>query len=794
VRWRKVAGDLGAYRARTVLVVASIAVGVFAVGSILGGDAILGESLDAAAEASRPANATFYTAVGFDRALVDAVDTMPGVAEAEGRRSVIVRLVSVDGRDVGSRELQLTALPDFSDQRIDVVEGQSGAFPPRRGELSVERSALRVIELAAGQTVTIRTPGGDEHVLDVSGLAHEAGASPAFYFGRLNGYVTFETLADLGWSDDFDELRIRADDPTADRAEIQALADAVRQRIERAGPPVTFALIPEPGRHPSQELIGAVFLVLGFLGFLSLLVGGFLVINTIAVIMAQQTRQIGIMKAVGGTGRQIAGLYLGLVLAYALVALAIAIPLAAVGSYLLAVLAAGLLNFDVSRTLVPLHVIAIELAIGVLVPVIAALVPVRHHARVPVHEALADSGAGDHFGHGVVDRLLGRMRGLSRPALLSVRNTFRRKGRLALTLAALAIGGAVFMTIFTVRSSLSSTLEDTVRYFDYDVQVELTEPAREERLVEETLRVPGVVAAEPWRFASSIRVRPDGSESQSLVTFGLPDDSQTVDPIILAGRWLLPGEGNALVATANILRDEPDIRLGDPVVLRVNGRAATWTLVGIVQSPTMAPFLYVGSGALDRVTGRLGDAGIVMVRTEDHTPEGQASSARAIREHLEAVGIGVAATTTTTDVMGTIDTLFATLVLFVSVMAVLLGLVGGLGLAGTMTMNVVERAREIGIIRAIGASQRAVLLIFVAEGVVIGLLAWGVGAGLSLPLSKLISDQLGDVFVQRPLAFAPSLEGFLIWLAVVLVLSVLGSLAPAWRAARMAVREALAYE
>jgi putative ABC transport system permease protein len=177
VRWRKVAGDLGAYRARTVLVVASIAVGVFAVGSILGGDAILGESLDAAAEASRPANATFYTAVGFDRALVDAVDTMPGVAEAEGRRSVIVRLVSVDGRDVGSRELQLTALPDFSDQRIDVVEGQSGAFPPRRGELSVERSALRVVELAAGQTVTIRTPGGDEHVLDVSGLAHEAGAS-----------------------------------------------------------------------------------------------------------------------------------------------------------------------------------------------------------------------------------------------------------------------------------------------------------------------------------------------------------------------------------------------------------------------------------------------------------------------------------------------------------------------------------------------------------------------------------------------------------------------------------------
>jgi putative ABC transport system permease protein len=794
VRWRKVVGDLLAYRARTALVVASIATGVFAVGAIVGSDAILGESLDAAAEASRPANATFYTATGFDRELVDAVETMPGVAEAEGRRSVIVRLVAVDGAEAGSRELQLTAIPDFADQRIDLVEAESGAFPPRRGEIALERSAQRVVDIAPGQAVTIRTPGGDEHRLDVAGLAHEPGASPAFYFGRLNGYVTFETLEDLGWTNDFDELRIRADDPTAAEADIRSLADDVRQRIERAGTPVTFALIPEPGKHPSQELIGAVFLVLGFLGFLSLLVGGFLVVNTIAVIMAQQTRQIGIMKAVGGTRRQIAGMYLALVLAYALVALAIAIPLAAIGSYLLAVLAAGLLNFDVTRVLVPLNVIVLEVAIGVLVPVVAALVPVLRGARVTVHDALADPGVTEHFGHGALDRLLGRLRGLSRPVLLSIRNTFRRKGRLVLTLAALAIGGSVFMTIFTVRSSLSSTLEDTVRYFDYDVQVELAEPTRSERVVEETLRVPGVVAAEPWRFASSIRVRPDGSESGSLVTFGLPEDTRTVDPIIVAGRWLLPGEGNAVVATANIVRDEPDLELGDPVVLRVNGREATWTLVGIVQSPTMAPFLYVGSGPLDRVTGRIGEAGIVMVKTDDHGPEAQATAARAVREQLEAAGIGVAAPTTPSDVMGTIDTLFTTLVLFVSVMAVLLGVVGGLGLAGTMTMNVVERAREIGIIRAIGATRRAVLLIFVTEGVMIGLLAWGIGAGLSLPLSKLISDQLGDVFVQRPLAFSPSLEGFAMWLAVVLVLSVLGSIAPAWRAARMAVREVLAYE
>jgi putative ABC transport system permease protein len=802
VRWHKVARDFAAYRARTILVVASIAVGVFAIGTIAGANALLDESLGTAYAASRAANATFYAATGFDRELVDTVRRMPGVAEAEGRRSVVVRLESgagpagqgAAGGGGPTRDLQLTALPDFDDQRIDVVHGTTGRFPPRRGEIVFERSSLRLLDLREGEVVTIRTTGGDAHELRVAGFAQEPGASPAYYFGRLNGYVTFDTLADLGWSDSFDELRIRAADPTADRASVRQLADEVRLRIERAGTAVTFAVLAEPGRHPADELVGAVFLVLGAIGFLSLFVAAFLIVNTISVLMAQQTRQIGLMKVVGGQAGQIAAIYLGLVAAYALVALAIAIPLAALAALGLASLAAGLLNVDVSRQLVPPWVIGLQVAAGLGVPLLAALIPVRRGVRISVHDAITDIGIGEHFGRGWVDRLLGRLRALPRPMLLSIRSTFRRKGRLVLTLAALTLGGAVFMTIFTVRGSLFATLGDTVRYFDYDVQVELSEPVRAEAVVAEVMRLPGVVAAEPWRFASTLRIRPDGSESASLVTFGLPGDTQTVEPIVQAGRWLLPGEGNALVVTANLLRDEPDLRIGDAVTLRVVGRDSEWVLVGIVQSPTMAPFLYVDAAALERVGGDRGRAGMVMVKTEEHDPAAQAAAARALREGLEAAGISVAATTTTTDVMNTIYTVFDTLVVIVSVMAVLLGVVGGLGLAGTMTMNVVERSREIGVIRTIGATDSAVRLIFIGEGVVVGLMAWFAGVVVSLPLSRVLSDALGDVFVQRPLAFSPSLAGAALWLVVVLALSVLGSIVPAWRASRIAVREVLAYE
>ena len=101
------------------------------------------------------------------------------------------------------------------------------------------------------------------------------------------------------------------------------------------------------------------------------------------------------------------------------------------------------------------------------------------------------------------------------------------------------------------------------------------------------------------------------------------------------------------------------------------------------------------------------------------------------------------------------------MLLFVSVMALLLGVVGALGLAGTMTMNVVERSREIGVMRAIGARDRAVLLVFLVEGLLIGFLAWLIGVAISLPISKVLSDALGESFVQRPLAFTPAIDGIL---------------------------------
>jgi putative ABC transport system permease protein len=127
-------------------------------------------------------------------------------------------------------------------------------------------------------------------------------------------------------------------------------------------------------------------------------------------------------------------------------------------------------------------------------------------------------------------------------------------------------------------------------------------------------------------------------------------------------------------------------------------------------------------------------------------------------------------------------------------MSMLAGIVGSLGLMGTMSINVLERSREIGVMRAIGASTTAVIGIFVAEGVILGLLSAIIAIPLSYPGAEFFSAALGDLIFKLPLNFRYSTLGLAIWLAVIVLLSALASLLPALRAARISVRETLAYE
>jgi putative ABC transport system permease protein len=111
-----------------------------------------------------------------------------------------------------------------------------------------------------------------------------------------------------------------------------------------------------------------------------------------------------------------------------------------------------------------------------------------------------------------------------------------------------------------------------------------------------------------------------------------------------------------------------------------------------------------------------------------------------------------------------------------------------------MSINVIERTREIGVMRAIGASDRAVLRIVLLEGVIIGLLSWLIGGVAALPLSRFLARTVGFTLLRFYPSYIFPISGTVLWLAIVTLLAVFASFLPARGASRLTVREVLNYE
>src|SRR5262249_19310715 len=161
---------------------------------------------------------------------------------------------------------------------------------------------------------------------------------------------------------------------------------------------------------------------------------------------------------------QIAGIYFGQALLLGVAALLVAMPVGLWGSRALCRYFAVFLNFDITSFAVPLWGYLLVAAVGLVVPLLAAAYPVWKGSGGSVRVALDDSGVGRKaFGTSAFDRALTGVGGLSRPVLLALRNSFRRRMRLALTTATLALAGLFFMAALNVRASLVNTLD---RLFD----------------------------------------------------------------------------------------------------------------------------------------------------------------------------------------------------------------------------------------------------------------------------------------------------------------------------------------
>jgi putative ABC transport system permease protein len=779
--------DVWSNRTRSLLVILSITIGVLCVGMVMGARAIILDSLNQQYRATNPASASLVTD-SFGTSQLHTVRQIPGVQSADARYSVDTRIKSNSGV---WKDLVLFVLPDFRHLRLNRIQPQEGSWPPPPNTILLERTSLTVLKQHLGQRVQIEMPDGRRRLLAISGSAHDLNQPDTPISGINYGYTTFTTLAALGQPYAFNQLDIGVTGDKRNLSHIRSVVQSVRVAFHQAGRRVLETVIPEPGKLWVYDATQSMLLLLAILGVFSLGMSGFLVVNTVIAQISQQIRQVGIMKSVGARPRQIIAMYIGTILMLATIALVIGIPIGVVGAVALIRYATQLLDFDPVGFSISSSVLALEIAAGIGVPVLAALVPIVRGSRITVREAVTSYGTGG--GVSRLDQTIDRLAGLPEPILLGLSNTFRRKGRLVMTVVAMTLGGAIFIAVLSVRASLQQTLADVFGYRNYDVQLTLTHPYPGAAVRKIAAEVPGVVRVEGWGLASAERV--GGREATSNVSVVAPlPNSALIKPVVLQGRWLRPADEGAMIVNADVLTDEPDAQVGSRVRYLVNGRSSSWMIVGIVRGVQEGPIAYVSYSSLARVTGRAGLVDRLQVVTVHHDAASEGSVARALEIQLKRHGFGVAGVDTTDDQRAILGANFDLIVVFLLSMAILLSLVGGLGLMGTMAINALERTREIGIMRAIGASNRDLFQVVVVEAIVIAALSWALGALLALPLAPSLSAAVGTLFIRAPLDYTFSGSGALIWLGGILALATLASLLPAWNASRLTVRDVLAYE
>src|SRR5512136_1797960 len=755
IGFRKILRDLRRSKGRTLLAVLSIAIGVFAVGMASGMNELLPERMISSYRETNPAHIYTYLNGIVSDDDVNRLARLPGLAGVEGQRGLGARWRLA--ADAPWRDATVTMRGDYNHQKFNTTKLISGEWPTK-DSIAVERSTVDFFHVPTSGTISMLIDNR-EHELKVVGVVEDINIRAPAFGGNATFFVSKDMAEAVFGARGY--TRLGAQVPSFTTPSANACVDTLKPQLEKIGAPMYLSRVIDPNTHPAQDTVNGITMILGVMAVLSLALGLFLVINTVSAIVAQQVPQIGMMKAIGGTTRQMLLLYLSSVVIYSLLALLIALPLGALA-------ARGLTN-----SLLPLMAIQPDPAFRVSQSAITQQIMI-----------------------GLLVRILSRLRGLPRPAALTLRNTFRRKGRVVLTEITLILAGVVFVMVQSSAESFTYSIHALTESLGLKVLINFQQPLRSEE-------VSAVIAAQPnidkiemqlFQTGSAFRDK-DAEKGEDIFINAMRPASALLKLPVVAGRWLLPDDEHAVVLNRD-RADKLGVTIGDKVWISLAGSTAKteWTVVGTVfDLNDLQRDVFVPLPVYQREVGLVGRTTAAWVSTRPDDGATQQRVESQLRDTLNARGLRVGSTLTQETIRTQNENNFGIITKMLLAMAALIAAVGAIGLAGTLSINVLERRREIGVMRAIGSSSLTIAGIFVGEGLLLGLIAWVIAIPLSVPVGQVFATVIGQV-IQFSIIYQFSWNGALQWLIIIIVLSILGSAVPAMRATRLSVRESLAYE
>ena len=774
--WRKAWRDLWLRKARTLFVMGAIAISTFTLGTVLVTYHLLDRDMNASFLRAKPHHLSLSVDQA-DQELLAALSGLPGVSVVDARFVAFGRIKNADG---DWHPLQLFSAVDLAEVQLDVMVPDVGPWPPVAGQISIERQALSVLGGALGDRVQLELRDALVGSLEVAGLVHDVVLPQAEWENIVYGYVSFGALQELGIQSRPNRINIAlAGSPS--RNEVLDQARTIEDWFALKGIALNGIRSADPGHHPHHKITSEMFLIMKIFGWFCCLFSAILVANLLTISLTVEKRQIGVMRAMGGHTGQIAGIYLAGVICLGGVAVAISVLFIVPAGLAWAAYFAKMMNFDIENARVPLWIFATQLIAGIGFPLLISCWPVLRASNTPIRNSLVDYGLGMRvIKTGFIDVLFSSW--LSAPLLLSLRSTFRQKGRLLLNIGVLSSAAAFMISSFNIDATITAFVDDVKRTNRWDLRIRLKDAASLEA-VGSALDLPEVTALTPF-FQVSARIQAQHEHDAALI--GIEPKTDMLQLPLLKGSQISEATEEVLISQS-FLEVMPALMVGDTI--NVSSSLGTHRLrIAGITAVLGEHHLYV-SDAFFRSKGVV-QTNRFFVQTD--TAKRQAS--QAIAEHFEAQGMEVASVGTPEGSIRAIVDHFEIIFRLIVLLTILLGVIGVNGIFSSMGASLLERTREFGILKAIGASKTILIRIIIFEGVLMGLVGWMVANLIALPMSQIIAAQMGEVLLDTPLPLTLSWRGLMISLILVPTVSALACLLPASKCANRPVRESLIYE
>jgi putative ABC transport system permease protein len=786
-QFRKALNDLLERPGRAVLVVVALMIGLWGVGTIMVSTSILRNDLSENFLQTRPLHA-ILTSKNFDRLDLAKLRALPEVESAEFRDLLLERIEVYPNEWIS---LWLFGIEDFRHFNLAQFQYQSGDSIPRPGSMLIERDCLSISDLKAGMIANVQA-GRRRLQVPISGVCFDPAQAPATQDHMVYGYVDKGTWGQITGEPVNQRLIVRVKNPRTTE-DVQAAVNRIVAYLRSADITLTTLNIPELNEHPHQWQLNTILYLIGTLGFLAFVMGAVLVSQLMAAIMSQQIRQIGMLKAIGASKWQVLRIYNIMVVLLGVVAGAVAIPLAVSSGFAFARFVATKINFEILTSQLPTHVYLALVAASLLLPIAFSLPALLRGVRIPVREALGDYGIKQNGGGKKTAKASSHH--LPSTLIMAVRNVGRRRRRLAVTVVTIALGVAMFASGFNVRQSLANLLSDMKNGMKYDAQVVFKEQIPRGEAVARFQSLDNVSRIETWNGGRGGLQTMIVATDDGVGIVALPYNTDLFQVPLADGRWLQNSDETEVVMNRKATEIYKHLAVGSYQTLQLKGKEMRVKLVGVVDELEKAK-IYMDIDKYDAFANPEHLVNSLMFVATDKSYDKVKDLMRNIEKVISASDLDVLYAMVPAERVKIIYDHLNIILTIIVFLAFLVLLVAALGMASATGINIMERTREIGVLRAIGATPRQVYTLFVTEGMIISGAGIALGLLLAWPLSSLAAPFFGSLMLGDggALRFAWSGSGAVITLAATVIFGWLASRIPAGNAVKISTREALAYE